>query len=77
MKAVDLEAVKTVVEAEVYKVGEPAGLLVRHRTHIEFRYHESYLHSGGPPVATTLPLGEEPVRTQAGAVPAFFAGLLP
>jgi len=37
MNAVDLEAVRTVGEAEVYKAGEPAGLLVRHRTHIEFR----------------------------------------
>lgn len=30
-----------------------------------------------PAVATTLPLTEEPVRTHAGAVPPFFAGLLP
>jgi len=77
MSAADLEAVKSVAEAEVYKAGQPAGLLVRHRSHVEFRYHERYLHSGGRPIATTLPLSDEPVRAHAGAVPPFFAGLLP
>ena len=77
MSAADLEAVKSVAEAEVYKAGAPAGLLVRHRSHVEFRYHERYLRSGGRPVATTLPLSDEPVRAHAGAVPPFFAGLLP
>ena len=41
------------------------------------RYRAEYLGEGGRPVATTLPLTDEPLRTHAGAVPAFFAGLLP
>lgn len=77
MTATDLESVKSVVEAEVYKAGEPAGLLVRHHTRTEFRYHERYQQAGGRAIATTLPLSGVPMQVQAGAVPPFFAGLLP
>ena len=44
---------------------------------VEFAYTPTYLDSGGRAVATTLPLSEEPVRTTSGAVPPFFANLLP
>jgi serine/threonine-protein kinase HipA len=42
-----------------------------------FTYLSEYLASGRPAVATTLPLTDRPRITQAGAVPPFFAGLLP
>lgn len=44
---------------------------------MDFAYREDYLASGARAVATTLPLTDEPVRTVAGAVPSFFANLLP
>lgn len=42
-----------------------------------FRYAPDHLARGGPPVATTLPLAPAPVVAPGGAVPPFFAGLLP
>ncbi len=42
-----------------------------------FSYRADYLADPGPAVARTLPLTPAPVRTPAGAVPPFFAGLLP
>lgn len=44
---------------------------------MEFRYEPLYLQSGGVAVASTLSLSDDPVITPAGAVPPFFAGLLP
>lgn len=44
---------------------------------VEFRYTDSYLDAGGESVATTLPLSGQPVITVGGAVPPYFAGLLP
>jgi serine/threonine-protein kinase HipA len=44
---------------------------------VEFAYLSDYLAADGPPVATTLPITDQPVSTHAGAVPPFFAGLLP
>jgi serine/threonine-protein kinase HipA len=72
-----LERLGSVVQADVYKGGKLAGGLHRLPDAIEFQYRLEYLREPGPPVATTLPLSEEPVRTPAGAVPPFFAGLLP
>ena len=63
--------------AHVLKDGQPAATLTRTAGGVEFGYTTAYLDSGGRAVATTLPLTEEPVRTVAGAVPAFFANLLP
>ncbi len=61
--------------AVVWKAGRRAGTLVRATDHVEFGYDDGYR---GPPVATTLPIGKSLVRTgSAGAVPPFFAGLLP
>ncbi|BAU95617.1 putative serine kinase HipA [Corynebacterium suranareeae] len=39
-----------------------------------FRYRHDYT---GPPIATSLPLSLTPVTTASGAIPPFFAGLLP
>ncbi|WP_237565327.1 type II toxin-antitoxin system HipA family toxin [Ornithinimicrobium cavernae] len=68
---------REVREAHVLKDGRPAATLTRVDGGVEFTYSTAYLESGGRAVATTLPLTEEPVRTVAGAVPAFFANLLP
>jgi serine/threonine-protein kinase HipA len=77
MTAADLSDVKAVTSADVYKGDALAARLRRTDAGIEFRYLESYLGSGSSPVATTLPLTDEPSTRPAGAVPAFFAGLLP
>lgn len=63
--------------AYVLKDGVLAATLTRTDGAVEFAYETTYLESGGRAVATTLPLTDEPVRTVAGAVPAFFANLLP
>lgn len=73
----ELRALKQIVKAIVYKKDDPAARLVRSEHGIEFRYLDTYLSAGGAPVATTLPLSDEPVRSPSGAVPPFFAGLLP
>jgi serine/threonine-protein kinase HipA len=73
----DLESVTRVRAADVYKAGVLAGQLRRVESGLEFRYHPGYLTTDRPPVATTLPLTETPTRTTGGAVPPFFAGLLP
>ena len=73
----NLEWLRTVERADVYKAGDHAATLTRTSQGIEFRYLDVWLTSGAPPVATTLPLGPEPVLRPAGAVPSYFAGLLP
>lgn len=73
----DLEGLRAVATAEVWKGGRHAAALRRDRDGIRFEYRAEYLASGGPGVATSLPPTSEVVRTGAGAVPAFFAGLLP
>ncbi|MFP7365622.1 HipA domain-containing protein [Corynebacterium callunae] len=56
-------------------------ILAAHFTRVNnetiFSYTEEYLSSDQPPIATSLPLTSEPVITRAGALPPFFAGLLP
>lgn len=66
--------VRTVQTADVMKSGRHAATLRRSNGGTEFSYLPSY---DGPAVATTLPVSASPVFTPAGAVPAFFAGLLP
>jgi serine/threonine-protein kinase HipA len=71
----DLVAVE---EGDVYKSGRLAGRLRRDGDDVVFRYVDDYLADpGAPAVAMTLPKDAEPVRATAGAVPPFFAGLLP
>jgi len=69
-----VEDLRWVDEAEVRKAGLRAGRLVRTHEGSAFDYDLDY---DGPPVATTLPRGGPPVRASAGAVPPYFAGLLP
>ena len=68
---------RRVAQADVLVAGRPAATLTRTDAGVAFAYRPDYLDAPGPPVATTLPLTEEPVLTPAGAVPPFFAGLLP
>ncbi|GAB3274391.1 type II toxin-antitoxin system HipA family toxin [Sinomonas notoginsengisoli] len=63
--------------ADVYKGGVLAARLERFEGGTRFTYLPAYVASGGEPVASTLPITTRPVVTGAGAVPAFFTGLLP
>jgi len=63
--------------ADVYKAGTLAAHLTRTPSGVEFRYLPDYLRGGGRPIARSLPLSDEARVTPAGAVPPFFAGLLP
>lgn len=66
---------RAVARADVWKSGRPAAVLIRHPDAVEFRYLSDYR---GPAVATSLPVGVPALRSgSAGAVPPFFAGLLP
>lgn len=73
----DLERLRLVEQADVHKAGRPAATLTRTPDGIEFRYLDDWIAAGGPPVATTLPVSDAPVLRPGGALPAFFAGLLP
>jgi serine/threonine-protein kinase HipA len=64
----------TVDTADVYKGARLAGALQRVGSGVEFRYLPGYV---GPDIATTLPRGDRWSGGAAGAVPPFFAGLLP
>ncbi len=75
--ATNLRDLRRVETADVFKGDRLAATLTRVGVGIEFRYLVEYLADPGPPVATTLGLTAEPVITIAGAVPPFFAGLLP
>lgn len=77
MNVPNLEGLTSVARADVYKAGVLAATLTRSHGGVEFAYRPEYLAVGGIAVATTLPATERPVVTGAGAVPAFFAGLLP
>lgn len=73
----DLTVMRAVSVADVYKAGVLAAHLRRTPAGVEFSYTPGHLAAGSMAVATTLPLTDEPLITAAGAVPAFFAGLLP
>jgi serine/threonine-protein kinase HipA len=76
MTPFDVEKIRGADAADVYKAGRLAAKLRRRAGLIEFSYLPEYL-GDGTPVATTLPLTDQPRVTAAGAVPPFFAGLLP
>jgi serine/threonine-protein kinase HipA len=63
--------------ADVYKAGVLAARLERHDGGTRFSYLPAYLASGGPAVASSLPLTAVPVLSAAGAAPPYFTGLLP
>ena len=72
-----LEELTAVDRADVYKKGELAAVLERTGQGVRFSYTDEWVAAGGAPVASTLPVVGEPVLTTGGAVPAYFAGLLP
>ncbi len=61
----------------VFKGNQLAATIQRDGAHTVTEYLPPYLASGAPAIASTLPLSSTPVITPGGAVPAFFAGLLP
>ncbi|AKK04251.1 type II toxin-antitoxin system HipA family toxin [Corynebacterium epidermidicanis] len=65
------------MNGDVWVDGRLAATLMRVEAGVEFSYTEDYLERPGRAVATTLPVTRDPVRTFAGALPPFFAGLLP
>jgi len=67
----------TVTSAEVFRAGVPAATLTRRADGVHFRYRADYLERGGASIATTLPTDRLELVTPSGAVPPFFAGLLP
>jgi serine/threonine-protein kinase HipA len=73
----ELQQLRTVERADVWKAGRPAATLTRTADGIEFRYRPDWTGDRSPAVATTLPLGSEPVLRPGGALPSYFAGLLP
>lgn len=75
--ATEVGDVRDIRQADVYKAGRRAGTLRRVAGGVRFEYTPEYLFSGGRAVATTLPVTDRPVDTTGGAVPAYFAGLLP
>lgn len=72
-----LSELGSVVAADVYKAGYLAARLRRTSAGVEFAHLPEYVASGRRPVATTLGFDVDAVVTPAGAVPPFFAGLLP
>lgn len=77
MSFAPLERLRAVQVADVYKKSERLAELRREPEAIVFAYRDEHVATGGCAVATTLPVSATPVRTPAGATPAFFAGLLP
>jgi serine/threonine-protein kinase HipA len=68
---------KAVDFADVYKGDQLAGYLTRSNELVTFEYTRDYIAGTNDAVASTLPVRAAPYVTGAGAVPAFFAGLLP
>jgi serine/threonine-protein kinase HipA len=62
--------------ADVYKSARLAARISRVGADAEFRHLPGWLTEGGPPIASTL-AGTAPQTTWAGALPSFFANLLP
>jgi serine/threonine-protein kinase HipA len=78
MSDLPLEDLRAVDVADVYKSDVLAAHLARDRDDIVFRYAADYLSDrSAPPVARSLPKRSDLVRVPGGAVPPFFAGLLP
>jgi len=72
------DALRTVEAADVYSAGRLAGSIVRDDDATVFSYLSDYLSDPETTqVAFTLPKSAQSVRTGAGSVPPFFAGLLP
>jgi serine/threonine-protein kinase HipA len=73
----NLEQLRLVEQADVYKAGSRAATLTRTANGLEFRYLTEWIAADQPPVASTLPVQPEPIVRPSGALPSYFAGLLP
>jgi serine/threonine-protein kinase HipA len=73
----DLEQLRAVDVADVFKSGLPAATLRRGPSGVEFAYLRTWLDANGAPIASTLPLTSETLIRGGGALPSYFAGLLP
>lgn len=65
------------VTAQVFKQDRLAATLHKSRDGVTFAYLPEYVESGNPPIAISLPVTAEPMFFPGGAVPPFFAGMLP
>jgi serine/threonine-protein kinase HipA len=63
--------------ADVFKAGALAAHLERTPSGVLFTYAPGYVEARGPAIASTLPVTSDRILQRSGAVPAFFAGLLP
>jgi serine/threonine-protein kinase HipA len=72
--SIPLDELRDVQVADVRKQGVVAATLTRTPQGVVFAYEPTY---DGAAVATTLPRPSESLLTPAGALPAFFTGLLP
>jgi serine/threonine-protein kinase HipA len=72
-----LDELRAVSAADVWKKDLRVARLSREPGVVVFDYLPEVRARGAPAVATTLPVAEEAVRTTGGAIPPFFAGLLP
>ena len=72
-----LEKLRFVESADVYKGDQRAATLSRVAGGVEFRYLPGWVAADAPPVATSLPVSSDPLVTPGGALPSYFAGLLP
>lgn len=74
----ELGRLRTVGQADVYKKQHRVGTLTRRPVGVVFAYDPDYLDDPhAVAAASTLPVGGSPLLTPAGAVPPYFAGLLP
>lgn len=74
----DLQELKSIQRADVYKRGVLAAYLFRNdKGGSRFEYDSNYLSTRTEPIAFTLPLSADAIDSGNGAVPAFFTGLLP
>lgn len=74
----DLQDLKKVRVADVYKGGALAGNLTRMAdSGVRFGYRADYEAAARNPVAFSLPFSATPIEASNGALPPFFTGLLP
>ncbi|MER8027280.1 type II toxin-antitoxin system HipA family toxin [Glutamicibacter protophormiae] len=74
----ELQDLKQIQEADVYREDVIAGKLTRRQDgSVVFSYTDSYLASGAPSIASSLPTLGGPYIGAVGALPSFFSGLLP
>jgi len=73
----NLEQLRTIDQADVFKAGQRAATLTRTGNGVEFRYLAEWMDAGAPAIATTLPVTAEPVVRSGGGLPAYFTVCCP